>query len=776
MARKKTSLTIEMTNDLAIVKEFLDENNAEERVQRAHDSIEVRIRKLNSLENENKSYKEMLQKAWKIIPSSEKNKVSKPKKDPDAEFIGPKPKHKGLKGSKKNKSVNLRVYEKRRAEEKRQLALDEANLFAQENGSMDTNTRKISEPSLIPVARAVNSELEPRQEYRERMDAYGESDDDNVDPITEAFEQSDDINEQAFLQRVEDVVVRTVCSFHRVEYSSGLPSAGNEDFASIEEEVHAIFRNPIEAKESAIAVRLKEEHSERSIEIAEIVPYQQLFDHDVTEMTEETADLKLDPAQKTTAIRTSFEEASRFDVRVSVKKIKCRKEIAVDQEGNRITPAIENCLGPRNTRYTWNTLITLATLVVKFVFPLSRVAKLLSSVSMQFSRSTIWNMLAYVGETLLPAYIGLIEESAYHGVQFHADDTDAVTRTTHREAKENGHVNETDNSAILERNLGKQSVERVRAILPYRSKKADGKTEKEKLHLSVVIGRTNLQSPDSWFFVYYSHIGSVGNILARYLKLRKIKIDELDAKIAHDDVSLFMKDSAKKELEKIPKAITIIRDQSTQNIPKIPESYGFTIKTSGCLMHARRKFRHPTGHEEIVSPMAQWCELMICYVYRVEYWCTLAGRTVERVRRLRERYSRALLDAVESFSLSMVDDEPISRYRNAAEHFVKHKKDFFAHLDDPYVAPDSGLPERAIRTKKLFARSSFGHETKRGTLCYDIIRSIMATCIACRISFSAYFKWVAIQREQFGDEEFRKMDPMQLTPQTFKKSMINPKQ
>jgi hypothetical protein len=143
---------------------------------------------------------------------------------------------------------------------------------------------------------------------------------------------------------------------------------------------------------------------------------------------------------------------------------------------------------------------------------------------------------------------------------------------------------------------------------------------------------------------------------------------------------------------------------------------------------------------------------------------------VERVRRLRERYTRPMLDAVESFCESILEDEGVQRFRKAAEYFLKHKKDFYAHIDDPYVAPDSGLPERAIRTKKLFARSSFGHETKRGTLCYDIIRSIMATCIACRISYSEYFKWIAMQREELGDEYFRQMEPRSLTPQAFLKA------
>jgi hypothetical protein len=391
-------------------------------------------------------------------------------------------------------------------------------------------------------------------------------------------------------------------------------------------------------------------------------------------------------------------------------------------------------------------------------------------------------MLTYVGETLLPAYIGLIQESAFHGVQFHADDTDAVTRTTVREVQAGGRVTDVDESKSKAekpktiRNLPNASIERIRKLLPYRSKKADGKKDKEKLHLSVVIGRTDLKCPHAWFFVYYTHIGSVGNILTQYLNLRKERLDKFEKILKEKkEEEKNLQPIRIKEIEdllrKIPRTIAVIRDQSSQNTAKIPESFGFTIKTYGCLMHARRKFRHPAGHDEIVSTTALWCELMISYVFRVESWCKLAGRTVDRVRRLRERYTRSLLYAVETFCLGMRDSEPVQRYRDAAEYFLNNKDDFFAHIDDPYVAVDSGLPERAIRTKKLFARSSFGHETKRGTVCYDVIRSVMATCTACGISFSAYFRWIAMQREQFGDEEFRAMDPMSLTPQAYMKTL-----
>jgi len=823
MPRKKKLVTAEFDTPLEIVGTFLKASKADKQVSEAMVAIEKIVATIRTLEEANINLRNLLRKAWKIVPMSEKsqrgsngsnNNGDPPDDGPDKNTptpIGagapnagkdtPKKKTKSPPGSKAIKTKILNMYGRkprsRKTLEKKTEPPGTASTEETGGGSnerskheqssegeteMSTNSEEnLEEFAGLPVAKASDSKLEPIDAYFERMNIYGTTDDDDskVDELTRSFENSADIVERTFLQSPMNLAVRTVCQNLDVSYEGKVPLDQNEDFLSLEEEAAAIF---CESKTSASLLREKAIAEGRAVDEAPIAPLQSLFEHDITDLEEDVITIPLSESDREKVVRGTRDTTTKIDVQISVKAIKYRREIGFDAEGKRIVPPQEHSVGPKGMRCTWTTLITVATLIVKFVFPLSRVTKLMSSLSKQFSRSSIWNMLAYVGETLLPAYLGLIQESAIYAEYFHADDSDAVTRTTIREANGRSKKPEADTDAFKSRNLGKNSIKRVTDKLPYHNKKADGKTDKEKLHVSVVIGRITPRTNDSWSFVYYTHFGSVGNMLSHYLRMRYDKVNEIKSAINEvksniekdkptgDQLKKF-KDKIRRyedDWQEIPESVTVVRDQSSQNTPKIPKSFGFTVKTAGCLMHARRKFRHPTDDERVSSPAALFCEVLISMVYRVEAWLTLAGRTIDRVRRVRERYNRPLLNSVKDFAEIISEDTNDVYFSNAADYFIKHEKDLCAHIDDPFVPPDSGLPERAIRTKKLFARSSFGHETRRGTICYDIIRSVMATCIACKVSYTDYFLWIAFKREEVGDEKFHEIDPLTLTPRAYK--------
>jgi len=820
MARKKKLVTAEFDAPLEVLRTFLRDKAAGKEVSEAMLLIEKMLASIRSLEEANINLRNLLRKAWKIEPGSEKSDRAgntkneggqgKEKSTPSNTSAGqntgddsPKKKAKALRGGKalKTKLLDMRgrsPCSRKAAQDKKKMLGSNSPRVEPSAGKSKAGTNEQSnedEKAMnsdsnenpetlegLPVAKASDSILEPMEAYFDRMKIYGTTDDDDskVDEITRDFEDSTDIVERTFLQSPMDLAVRTICQELDVPFSGKVPLGEAEDFNSLEEEAIAIFCDP---RASANVLRKKSiDEGRRVVDEAPIAPLQNLFEHDITDLETDTITIPLSESDKKQVVSRTHEVSTKIDVQISVKAIKYRREIGFDAVGKRIVPPLANSAGPKGMRCTWTTLVTVATLIVKFVFPLSRVTKLMSSLSKQFSRSSIWNMLAYVGETLLPAYLGLIQESAIYAEYFHADDSDAVTRTTIREAAGRSEQPEESTKAFENKNLGKKSIKKITDILPYRNKKIDGKTDKEKLHVSVVIGRISPKTNDSWSFVYYTHFGSVGDVLSHYLKTRFKKRNELSiainksmASIRSGNLSLGEINKLKQQIQqhrnewnKIPESITVVRDQSSQNTPRIPRLFGFSVKTAGCLMHARRKFRHPTNDERVSSHAALFCEVLISMVYRVEAWLTLAGRTIDRVRRIRERYNRPLLSSAKKFAEAILDDTEEVYFSKAAEYFIKHEKDLCAHIEDPFIPPDSGLPERAIRTKKLFARSSFGHETRRGTICYDIIRSVMATCIACKVSYTDYFLWVAFKREELGDVKFHELDPLTLTPRAYK--------
>jgi hypothetical protein len=100
----------------------------------------------------------------------------------------------------------------------------------------------------------------------------------------------------------------------------------------------------------------------------------------------------------------------------------------------------------------------------------------------------------------------------------------------------------------------------------------------------------------------------------------------------------------------------------------------------------------------------------------------------------------------------------------AASYVVNHFEKLTRYLENPKLRPDNNHAERLLRSEKSMLDSSRFRVTKKGRLCYDVLKTILANCATAGIKPMPYI--VYVMQNQI---EVRK-NPSLFTPQAFSRS------
>lgn len=468
-------------------------------------------------------------------------------------------------------------------------------------------------------------------------------------------------------------------------------------------------------------------------------------------------------------VKTLTDQRVRYDISMAVTPIQLevQKHILVDSDGQRtVVSASTEDFGPRGYSVTWGTLVTLSVLVAQFAMPLNRLAILFSTELKAFTAGGLGRMLHYVAARLLPIYLKLYEQMADSPI-LSGDDTscrvlevssylDESGRTRQQEPGQTrappwaGYRTTTAAESNLEqcrqrhkdriarRQNGDRTATRgadeepslgvlLGRIVPFESKRKDGKGAKQSLNTTVVTGRSVPQDPRSLIVMYRSHLGSFGNLLTSLLRRR---------------------DPALKE-------VIVQGDLSTSNrVTDVELTERFALKVIGCTAHARRPFALYEDEDPVHCPHMLH---LFSGIFWHEQQLDEFGRNWHNVGAVRDKDDRRLWGDIKELAETMSQKwSKGTKLGVAARYIINHFDELTAYLDDPRLEATNNMRERLLRTEKLIENSSMFRKSLEGRFALDIIRTVVQTAVAARVPVHDYLPWAlktpADEIEQHAEE------------------------
>lgn len=389
-------------------------------------------------------------------------------------------------------------------------------------------------------------------------------------------------------------------------------------------------------------------------------------------------------------------------------------------------------LGPEGTLLSWRLLTTFILALVVGHIPINRLASLLSGASRYLSASNIsrW-IITTVADYLVEIYFAVAAELA-DASSINLDDSPIRILDIQRELQ----------GLVLERKEHPKYENLVRQVTEEfgrRFETADGKSLKKSVNLSVLIGRGIRGNFHHSVVFYRSHIGSAGNLLSVLLKMRSPKAGPL----------------------------SLQSDLLSANFPKGEATRKFQITYFGCLPHGRRPFwRYRTQDPALCDLMLKGFGILAWVESRIDD----IGRTKENTIKLRRRHARKVLAYLYRVAQSVIAGKPMVGRRwppddplsQACKYIVKNYKKLTAYIEDPRIGPDNNLSERLLRGDKTYQKAAGFTATEHGRIALDVLRTLVATARACKVSPYRYFIWVFRNRDLVADT------PEKFTPYCYK--------
>ncbi len=178
------------------------------------------------------------------------------------------------------------------------------------------------------------------------------------------------------------------------------------------------------------------------------------------------------------------------------------------------------------------------------------------------------------------------------------------------------------------------------------------------------------------------------------------------------------------------------------------------VKEAGCWAHWRRKFYD--FHESTNSPIAREALDRIGKLYDVER--TIKGKTKDQRRALRNTKSRPLTESLKTWLEARLKELPEKFELTSAINYGLSKWDAFTlFLDDPAVAIDNNIAERAMRPLCVGRKNWMFAGSDRGAENAATIMTIIETAKANDLNPQAY---IADLLNRLPDHKINRLDDL----------------
>jgi transposase len=178
------------------------------------------------------------------------------------------------------------------------------------------------------------------------------------------------------------------------------------------------------------------------------------------------------------------------------------------------------------------------------------------------------------------------------------------------------------------------------------------------------------------------------------------------------------------------------------------------VKEAGCWAHWRRKFYD--FHESTNSPIAREALDRIGKLYDVER--TIKGKTKDQRRALRNTRSRPLTESLKTWLEARLKELPEKFELTSAINYGLSKWDAFTlFLDDPAVAIDNNIAERAMRPLCVGRKNWMFAGSDRGAENAATIMTIIETAKANDLNPQAY---IADLLNRLPDHKINRLDDL----------------
>ena len=418
----------------------------------------------------------------------------------------------------------------------------------------------------------------------------------------------------------------------------------------------------------------------------------------------------------------------RHEFGVTTKTFNLSVETVTDPRTGKSVTASTDHIGPPNSQSTWKGIANTVISVIGYAIPINRLAAMLKEANPYFTSGRLCAHLKVAADICASIYTCLGEQLADGDVLL-GDDTQGRVLEVNRALKDGGELGSAPTGSL---------VAKIGATLGRVFDKKRGEGKKRQLNVSVVIGKSIADDPLSYIFFFRAHLGSLGDLLSKLLETRSPK----------------------------KKTLTLVSDLATTNLLTATLYKTFRIIHAGCAAHARRPFWR---HKDQDQKLCYWMLSAFLVLEQIEDRIDELGRTEERIKRYRHRYSRMVWAAIFKRCQSVMAGETIysaywdkaSKLYKACGYIVKHYPTLTAYLDDPRLPTNNNLSERVLRWEKIMEDASKFRATEAGRLQVDILRTIVHTCSAAQVDLQAYLVFVFQNRIAVA------ADPTKFTPYAY---------
>jgi len=165
-----------------------------------------------------------------------------------------------------------------------------------------------------------------------------------------------------------------------------------------------------------------------------------------------------------------------------------------------------------------------------------------------------------------------------------------------------------------------------------------------------------------------------------------------------------------------------------------------SITECGCWMHVRRKYFEAEDAPKILRNKVL---RKIRNIYRYERAIKKFDREkqAERILEIRNKKIRPIIDelfSITSTALTSGEVMPDSAYAGAITYMHNLKNALYSFLDNPYLQPDNGESERALRPFTIGRKNWMFMGSCKGGEAAGILMSLVQTCRVMKIDVFTY--------------------------------------
>lgn len=352
--------------------------------------------------------------------------------------------------------------------------------------------------------------------------------------------------------------------------------------------------------------------------------------------------------------------------------------------------------------YTFRAIATLVTLHVGHQLPINRLADMVAIKGKNIAKSTIFSFIVHVAECFLPIFYVMLESLFSKADAINTDDTKEKTL---RAEAEDLLCDETEIDSTPALGIARKVHDYIGLV------SINEKQNPYKMNLTVCTGLLDQQIPSSRIVIKISHFGSAGHLMNRLIgKFRN---------------------------EKIKPSLWIISDMLAANRPTKAIIETYKINFAGCGAHARRGIWKNRSLDDMLWAIIRGFKALSSLeekIIRIG-----AGNNPEKILEWRRKYGKKIWKFIMRYCVKITKKWPKGTEPfNAADYILNNEYELKRYLGVWYLPFTNNIAERLLRPEKLMLASSKFRSNLGGRICYDIIASVMSTCLCANVNFISY--------------------------------------